>query len=483
MQKYRSFRQQPFWILTWAVIIAAVFAKLIQDGMFADAMLYTAVAKNQANGFGTFWFPYFSDSWVRMGWNSFHEQPPLVFGILAQFFRILGDSLYTERIYTTITTCISVWLTHKTWKIIPHKTETERSMSWLPVLIWITFPVVMWTHQNMMCENTMELFILGTVYFISSAFYKQKQIWLRLGLAGFCIYLAALSKGVPGLFPFAVVPVFWLVYQRFSFGKAVLYSLLVILVTIGLFALTLAFEAPREALTFYFEKRLMLRVNEAPVVGDRFRVMKELALHLLLVAGVMGIFMGIRKAMKRRLVPVQFRAILFFFIIGLCGSIPLMLTLVQRGFYMTPAMPFFAIALCLFISPTAAFLIDKMNTESRFFKRFRIISFLILIAALGFTISNLGKVSRDESKLKAVHQLDKLLDGRVMISLAPEIEEDWGLENYLMRYAEISVERKGELQDLYLSTNPRDSTGLSITSSAIDLGEYYLYAKNGKLTQ
>ena len=82
-----------------------------------DGMLYTSVAHNLGNGIGTFWFPQFSLHNLA-GLNAFHEQPPLVFGIQAIFFKIFGDSMYVERVYTFITICITAFLINLLWKEI-----------------------------------------------------------------------------------------------------------------------------------------------------------------------------------------------------------------------------------------------------------------------------------------------------------------------------------------------------------------------------
>ena len=91
-------RNLPFWLLTFSVLIVLTLPNLIKGGMFMDAMLYTSVSHNLSMGIGTFWFPQFS---VRNIANlpSFHEQPPLVFGIQALFYKLLGDSMYVERLY------------------------------------------------------------------------------------------------------------------------------------------------------------------------------------------------------------------------------------------------------------------------------------------------------------------------------------------------------------------------------------------------
>jgi 4-amino-4-deoxy-L-arabinose transferase-like glycosyltransferase len=78
-----------FWFITVSIVFILTLPTLIQDGMFMDGELYTAVSHNLANGIGTFWFPSFSYHNLAGIKDSFHEQPPLVFGIQALFFKIL----------------------------------------------------------------------------------------------------------------------------------------------------------------------------------------------------------------------------------------------------------------------------------------------------------------------------------------------------------------------------------------------------------
>jgi len=95
--------QLPFWIFTASIFIILICPTLFQDGMFMDGIQYACVAKNLANGTGSFWHPFLSETWWKAGSNYFMEHPPLIYGIQAQFFKLLGNSLYTERIYSLIT--------------------------------------------------------------------------------------------------------------------------------------------------------------------------------------------------------------------------------------------------------------------------------------------------------------------------------------------------------------------------------------------
>ena len=169
----------PFWLLISGLMILLTVPKLIQDGMFLDAMLYTCVSHNLSNGIGTFWFPQYSPS-LFSGYPFFLEHPPLVFGIQALFFRLLGDSMYVERLYVFLTMCITAFLIGRLWKDIYKDEEGLNGISWLPVLFWIAIPTWFWSYSNNMMENTMTIFDLCAVILIYRASRSEKIMYMRM---------------------------------------------------------------------------------------------------------------------------------------------------------------------------------------------------------------------------------------------------------------------------------------------------------------
>lgn len=159
----------PFWIFSIAVFCALLMPSLVQDGMFMDGVLYSSVAKNLAHDRGTFWFPYFSATTHTF----FHEQPPLIFGIQSLFFRLMGDSIYTERFYSFLMACINGGLIHLVWKEFFRESDFK-NLSWLPFFLWITIPVCFWSFQNNMQENTMSVFTLSATLFILKGIRQNK---------------------------------------------------------------------------------------------------------------------------------------------------------------------------------------------------------------------------------------------------------------------------------------------------------------------
>ncbi|MEO0777779.1 MAG: hypothetical protein AAF146_14520, partial [Bacteroidota bacterium] len=129
-------RMTPFHLLTLAVFIALLLPALLAEGMFMDGLLYTCVARNLGEGLGTFWQPYFSATWSKWDVNSFHEHPPLAFGIQAVLYRLLGDSIYVERGYSLLCALASAGFLSAIWRRLFSSLE-EAELYWLPILCWI----------------------------------------------------------------------------------------------------------------------------------------------------------------------------------------------------------------------------------------------------------------------------------------------------------------------------------------------------------
>ena len=75
------------------LILAGV--PLFSDGMFIDGLDNATIARNLAEGKGSFWQLQQTDTLP-----TFYDHPPLSFGILALFYKMCGDSIYVERFYS-----------------------------------------------------------------------------------------------------------------------------------------------------------------------------------------------------------------------------------------------------------------------------------------------------------------------------------------------------------------------------------------------
>ena len=84
----------PFLIMVLSIFILLCAPALFTEGMFMDGLMYATVAKNLAHGEGSFWFLKFSDTYL----TSFHEHPPLIFGLQSFYHQNLQQNIVLLRI-------------------------------------------------------------------------------------------------------------------------------------------------------------------------------------------------------------------------------------------------------------------------------------------------------------------------------------------------------------------------------------------------
>lgn len=477
LRKYFHQQETPFQILAISLIIGLTLPVLIQDGMFMDAMLYTSVSHNLSQGIGTFWFPQFSLNNVG-GLSAFHEQPPLVFGIQSLFFKILGDSMYVERFYTLCTLLITCLLLIALWKEINKHSEISKKQSWLPLILWISIPVCFWSYSNNMHENSMGIFTLASVLLSYRSFHKKGNPYGLLLLSALFILLAVLSKGIPGFFPVFVPFLYFLSTGRISFSKMILYSLVLLLTFAFLFGIILLIPDARESLSTYFFRRALHRINEVPTVDSHFYILGRLFLELLPQFILILIIIWISK-MKRSFIAgtESKKESLFFFLVGLSASLPLMLTLVQKGFYLVPALPFFALSSAILIAPNISRSINEIDSHGKKYKIAVTISLLLLLGSITFTVSKLGRSSRHPELIHDVYTIGKTVKKGETISIPQEMWNEWSLQCYLMRYFNISLDVSTN-KTYYLVSRSMDSDSIpNYTKMDLKTLEYDLYKR------
>jgi hypothetical protein len=76
---------------------------------------------------------------------------------------------------------------------------------------------------------------------------------------------------------------------------------------------------------------------------------------------------------------------ILFLLLGFAGSLPLMVTLVQRNFYFIPALPMFAIAWALLIADGLNNAFNQLNQQHKLKNGITIFAGLALIAGVATT--------------------------------------------------------------------------------------------------
>ncbi len=437
-----------FWIFTIAVIMILIVSQLIQDGVFMDGMLYISVGKNLADGIGTFW----NQSFSKTSMFSYHEQPPLYGGLIALFYKVFGSSMYVERLFCFV--CFSglaIYLV-KLWKAIFTTIETKQ-FSWLPVLFFTSIPVVFWAYTNHVEETVMSFFALASVYHSYKALFNKESIVLNLVFAGVFVFLSSLTKGVQGLFPIAAVGFYWIVsVKNYQFSKMILHSLILVGTSVVIYSLMfLVSPEALESFKTYFGIRFVNTFNNVgATTGNRFELLIRLISELFPLAILSLLILILSKKQKAKDLTIEdgTKRILWFILIGLSGSMPLMVTLEQRGFYLVTALPYFAIAFALLLAPRLTNLFNKIDERSAGLKLFKGFAAILLIASLVFVFTSIGKSKRDGEMLQDVYAFGKIIPRGEVVGIPTEMWNDWNFQTYMVRYNYISLEA-GDVTNKY----------------------------------
>ncbi len=424
-----------FYIAVFGIFLGICGPKLFSDGMFMDGLLYAVVSKNLANGLGTFWYPHCTD----ILFPSFHEHPPLVFGLQSIWFSVFGSSIYVERFYCLTTFIIASLLIILIWK----KITGELFNGWIPLLFWISIPLVSWGYANNMIENTMTIFVCASALFYLMSIEKRRVLFILIG--GLSLFLGLLTKGFVSLFIWSFPFWIWVLLKKVSLRRMIVDSILLVGFTVLPLILLLMFSSQAfDSLQKYFFNKVVDSILNVVSVKTRFYVVYRLALESLVNIAIVMILViiGIRRKWGNNYFLQDKRASITFFLLGLSGVLPIMCTMKQSAFYMLSAFPFFAIGFGLLIRSGINKLLSNIIYYSRGFKIFKIISYCMLAISVIISVSRINHIgrARDKAKIEMIYNFIKIIPGNTTIGIHPKLWTDWSLHGYFGRYANISLD-------------------------------------------
>ena len=436
----------PFYIFTISVIIILVAPFLLQDGMFIDGQQYACVAQNLANGKGSFWLPIASDTWTMKGSNYFLEHPPLFYYIESCVFRTFGNSMYSERLFCLIMVFTNAFLIHKIWELLTKKDPNAQQLSWVPVLLWISIPICTWAFRNNMIEILMSVFTLLSVLFVLKSLLTQQGRIIYLVISGLFILAAFLTKGLPGLFPLLCIPLYYLTTKCITLKQMVLYTTITILAPLLLYLFIIySSKDAFESMNFYIHERLLNRINSSPTTNFRFSILLDLCTELLtpILITLFVLFLMRKKIKPFNLSVKDKQYALFFLLIGLFGSLPLMATMVQKSFYFVASLPYFALAFAFICYPYIQQGFDSYLNKKQQISKIKQIFFFFLVFSIIISLLQIGKCSRDTDKLADIKYIGDFLKNEKnekIVCANTDAYYDWSFQIYLYRKYAISLD-------------------------------------------
>lgn len=463
-----------FYLFLFACIIILFIPNLLQRGMFVDGLWYAAISNNMANGLGTFWSPFFTKTMFPV----FNEHPPLVFGIQSLFFKLLGNAMYVEKIYSLLIILATMWLIQSIWKQLFYKNDDKRELGYVPCLLWLFHESVYIYYPNNLLECTQGIFILLSILFILKGLHStNNKALIYLSASGVFLLFSFLSKGFTGLFPLIMVPVYYFVYKSIPIKKAIIYSSVVFLSFIFLCFLLILKDAAFENIKAYLNSQVIAALNghrTENVQSNRFYILKRLAeisILPLVIVTIISIISYSRKDIRKLL--TYKKDILFFLFLGLSAVIPIMISTKQATYYLLTAIPCFSIAMGLLIAGKSDFF-DRLKSS----KTFNFLTISFLLTAIVFSFFKLNTTNKRDKVL--IHDIDAI---RVNIENGSTIGcktqgKELALYGYFMRLNFISLDTISPFANSFVIIDSR-TTAVPENYKKVDLNtfKFNLYKK------
>jgi 4-amino-4-deoxy-L-arabinose transferase-like glycosyltransferase len=428
-----------------AIFAAATVPRLAHRGMFVDGITYASIARNLAQGRGSFWTP----SYTATVYPQFHQHPPLGLWLQSMWFRALGDHLYVERAYSLAAAAATAVLIALIWRRVNAGTPAERD-EWLPVLLWILIPLVSWSIVGNLLETTVTLFTTAAVAALVRTTMGGSRMEAGWAVAsGLCIVAAVLTKGPVGLFPLAapIIMLNWHEHRTPWRAVAIQWSTVT-----GCAVLLWNVPSARAALLQYSGEQLMPALTgSAPGAAHSWTIVKVLLQGVWLPLGLASIILIAcavgwdEPSAKNRFAGLR------FCLLGLAGTLPILVSAKQMGHYLVPAVPFFALAAAVILSATARRIADRVASR----RGAMVILALCVSLVVGTAAAAvMPALERDPERLADLASLAPNLPRDRTIGICYEASGDWGLHAWFERLFAVGLDATttGQSEEWFLKT-------------------------------
>ncbi|GAB3923144.1 hypothetical protein GCM10028804_21100 [Larkinella terrae] len=469
---------------------------MLRDGMWADGLTYAAISRNMAIGKGSLWAPVFANSfWLPYNQTEiFYEHPPLLFYIQSWFFRLLGDTYATERIYCfVVLILIIVLIIQLWWQMVPAAHLLHR-YEWLPVLILFTCSLTEWTYAQNYLDATMSLFCLLAVKYTIVGWQNPGNSFLGASIAVLALVAAFLTKGPVSLHVLAVPGLLGLFYYRpVQIAPAIRWTLVLTGGFLLLFSLLLLYEPARMFLQSYFNQQVWAALNNkrevlpttAGFLGRAF-ILKIVLINAapgLLVMGILWIVNRIWFKSSASVSPLSGVA-RFFAALCLAATAPIMATTKQFDYYVVPALPYIALALAAWMGPLLLKVIQGISLEQRSLRIVMALGGIACLATGLYSITIAGTPYHSYRNILAdVRKIGSIVPSDSKLGVCPEVIADPLLHGYIQRYYRIELTTFAKQSDYFLTNlQCQDAQHPTLAQSGyqplpVSLTKYFLYQR------
>jgi hypothetical protein len=421
------------YLFLFSFLTAFVITPLFQQGLFGDGLMYLTVAFNRYKGYGSFWKQHYSDTSMSF----FCEQPPLYFESLGWMYRLFGGNQVAEKFFTLILLALTVFLFIKIWNLLTHGRYIK--IAWLPVLFTFCVPVFTWSFCNQVIETMVVPLTLGVFYFQLNYLHSGHTNRRVISFFGIILLLIALllTKGIQSCFLLVALFFAAVTTDRRRFSKTVMKGLLLFVACVGACGLIFIMNADAMFwLESYFNKRIVATFNHKGATAAYHleiivRYFSEL-LPLMCVGALVSLWQMIGKKYSWSLQWGHFKrngSALWLMLISLSASMPLAVTLEQRGFYLSPAFPFAVFAFCLLYRRYLLVILGRLARKAPVL--LPAAGLAAAAAALVFFMVCKNDYKRDEGMIKDVAAIKTRVKRGSLIGINQSTWNTFSLHSYL----------------------------------------------------
>lgn len=434
-------RFKSTYLIPFIAFLILIAPSLVQHGMFFDGLTYASISRNLSIGDGDLFHLHYTD----LQGGVFYDHPPLFFWIESFFFSVFGDHWWVEKLFCFVFILVNTYLIHKIVVFYQKIFYSEnKSVTWPVILLWVLVPITFWVYKNNVLEIVLTTFTLLSVYFCSKGLYAITLIKANVYFILFSIFLilAFLTKGLPGLFPLIIPILFFILFRKESHFRFLQLALMVKIVIGSLLLIMMFFllddwveENVMNYFSHYFNQQVGRSLSGGRETADfRFKIVTDLLFNFSFLLLYSFVFILIFRSGKNQGSYRLSKPVIYFLLIGLCASLPILVSPKQREMYLATSIPYFAIAVFFYFREHWIFIEEKLT--GKYFIR-TIYSLLIVgIIYNGFLF---GKISRDKDILHAMNEGNLILQKNKTVCLPEHMEENWKMVAYFQRYHRVTL--------------------------------------------
>lgn len=448
-----SKRGIPHSVFWWVAIFYIAFMflpRLTPTGMFGDGLLYSSIARNLAEGRGSWWAPFFSSGyWIEgVAPTAYYENPPLMLWMQAGFFRLFGDHWWVEKLYALLLLALNCWLISRVWEApLKERAGVSERFGWVPVWLFYFIPIVAWGSPNNLMDSQLLTFCLLSLWCSLTVLFQGKNPVLFFALASIFIFFGILTKGPVALYPVAAPLLYALIFERKKWLRGLMQSASVLAIAFLLFfALLWLNGAAFSFFQQYWEQRLAVALQGGRADGLRLGWGRLYIFWLLLRENSMILGVSIllllaawRRGNRATGFAYERKLSLFFLLLAFAATVPVMASTRQAGMYLIPGLALFAVAAGYFHLPWLSHWLSRMGRRSTAWVG-GLAGLGILIVVMYATVIA-GKPGREKALLHDLTFLKQEIPSGGRVAACEHVMSNFVFHVYLQRFAHLELTR------------------------------------------